>query len=108
MLTTMVENWPGYRDGILGPDLTELRAQASRFGAEFLQGDVASVVLGAAVRIQVGKTTYTADALIVATGASAKWLDRRRQAALRARRVDLCHLRRLLLQGQAGGRRRRR
>ena len=46
MLTTMVENWPGYRDGIMGPDLmTELRAQAERFGAEIIQGDVSSVDL---------------------------------------------------------------
>ena len=46
MLTTMVENWPGYRDGIMGPDLMEeLRAQAERFGAEIIQGDVSSVDL---------------------------------------------------------------
>ena len=48
MLTTMVENWPGFRDGIMGPDLmAEMRAQALRFGAEIVQGDVSSVDLSA-------------------------------------------------------------
>jgi len=46
MLTTMVENWPGFRDGIMGPDLmTEMRAQAERFGAEVMQGNVTKVDL---------------------------------------------------------------
>src|ERR1700752_3121525 len=46
MLTTMVENWPGFRDGIMGPDLmTEMRAQAERFGAEIVQGNVTRVDL---------------------------------------------------------------
>ena len=78
MLTTAVENWPGYRDGIMGPDLmAELRAQAERFGAEIIQGDVSSVDLRERpFRIVVGKATYHAQALIVATGASAKWLVR--------------------------------
>ena len=92
MLTTMVENWPGYRDGILGPDLmTELRAQAERFGAEIVQGDVASVDLSSRpFRVAVGKTTYTADALIVATGASAKWLDLGVDKQLSGRGVSTC------------------
>src|SRR5207245_781903 len=46
MLTTLVENWPGYRDGIMGPELmVEMRAQAERFGAETLQGNVTRVDL---------------------------------------------------------------
>src|SRR5687768_18574694 len=46
MLTTMVENWPGFRDGIMGPDLmTEMRVQAERFGTEVLQGNVTAVDL---------------------------------------------------------------
>jgi len=71
MLTTMVENWPGYRDGIMGPALMEeLRAQAQRFGAEIIQGDVSSVDLSKRpFTIHVDKTRYTAEALIVATGA---------------------------------------
>ncbi|MGE0812154.1 MAG: thioredoxin-disulfide reductase [Vicinamibacterales bacterium] len=92
MLTTMVENWPGYRDGIMGPDLmAELRKQAERFGATFLQGDVASVDTSARpFAIRVGKATYTADALIVATGASAKWLDLGVDKQLSGRGVSTC------------------
>src|SRR5437899_10059729 len=46
MLTTLVENWPGHRDGIMGPDLmAEMRAQSERFGAEIIQGDVTGVDL---------------------------------------------------------------
>jgi thioredoxin reductase (NADPH) len=92
MLTTMVENWPGYRDGILGPDLmTEMRVQAERFGAEIIQGDVASLDLTSRpFRIHVGKTTYTAQALILATGASAKWLDLGVDKQLSGRGVSTC------------------
>ena len=92
MLTTMVENWPGYRDGILGPDLmAELRAQAERFGAQIIQGDVASLDLSSRpFRITVGKTTYTAQALILATGASAKWLDLGVDKQLSGRGVSTC------------------
>src|SRR4051812_15515439 len=46
MLTTLVENWPGFRDGIMGPDLmTEMRTQAERFGAQIIRGHVSSVDL---------------------------------------------------------------
>jgi thioredoxin reductase (NADPH) len=92
MLTTMVENWPGYRDGILGPDLmAELRAQAERFGAAIVQGDVSSLDLSARpFRIVVGKITYTAQALILATGASAKWLDLGVDKQLSGRGVSTC------------------
>lgn len=92
MLTTMVENWPGYRDGIMGPDLmTELRAQALRFGAEIIQGDVTSVDLSQRPFIvNVESTRYTAQALIVATGASAKWLDLGVDKKLSGRGVSTC------------------
>src|SRR3990172_5311640 len=77
MLTTLVENWPGYRDGIMGPDLmAEVRAQAERFGARIIQGDVSAVDLSKRpFTLTAWKAQYTAEALIVATGASAKWLD---------------------------------
>jgi thioredoxin reductase (NADPH) len=88
----MVENWPGYRDGILGPDLmAELRAQAERFGAQIVQGDVGSLDLSKRpFSIVVGKTTYTAQALILATGASAKWLDLGVDKQLSGRGVSTC------------------
>ncbi len=92
MLTTMVENWPGYRDGILGPDLmAELRVQAERFGSQIVQGDVGSVDLSSRpFTLTVGAKTYTADALIVATGASAKWLDLGVDKQLSGRGVSTC------------------
>ncbi len=92
MLTTMVENWPGYRDGIMGPDLmTELRAQAERFGAEIIQGDVSSVDLSyRPFTLKVDSQTYQAESLIVATGASAKWLDLGVDKKLSGRGVSTC------------------
>ncbi|MFA5907327.1 MAG: thioredoxin-disulfide reductase [Vicinamibacterales bacterium] len=92
MLTTMVENWPGYRDGIMGPDLmAELRAQAERFGADIIQGDVSSVDLAKRpFTVSLGKTQYTAQTLIVATGASAKWLDLGVDKKLSGRGVSTC------------------
>ena len=63
MLTTAVENFPGFRDGIMGPDLmAEMRAQAERFGAEIIQGDVTSVDLSAAAvhASSADGATYTA------------------------------------------------
>ncbi len=92
MLTTMVENWPGYRDGIMGPDLmTELRAQAARFGAEIIQGDVSSVDLSKRpFTVTMGQTQYLAQTVIVATGASAKWLDLGVDKKLSGRGVSTC------------------
>jgi thioredoxin reductase (NADPH) len=78
MLTTMVENWPGFRDGIMGPDLmTEMRVQAERFGTEVMSGNVERVDLRNrpfSIAFADGKT-ITTDALIIATGASARWLE---------------------------------
>jgi thioredoxin reductase (NADPH) len=92
MLTTMVDNWPGYRDGIMGPDLmAELRAQAERFGAEIIQGDVSTVDLKhRPFTLTVGKHAYAAHTLIVATGASAKWLDLGVDKKLSGRGVSTC------------------
>jgi len=93
MLTTMVENWPGYRDGIMGPDLmTEMRAQAERFGAEFLQGNVTRVDLQRrpiTITLEQGPP-LTADSLIIATGASARWLDIGSDRKLSGHGVSTC------------------
>ena len=78
MLTTMVENWPGFRDGIMGPDLmAEMRVQAERFGTDMMQGNVERVDLNRrpfSIAFADGKS-ITTDALIIATGASARWLE---------------------------------
>ena len=92
MLTTMVENWPGYRDGIMGPDLmAELEAQAQRFGTRVLAEQVVEVTLGARpFRVRTGETEFTTAALIIATGASARLLGLPSERALMGRGVSTC------------------
>jgi thioredoxin reductase (NADPH) len=93
MLTTMVENWPGYRDGIMGPDLmAEMRAQAERFGTETVQGNVTKLDLGRqpfVVTFDDGKSV-SAEAVILATGASARWLDIGSDRKLSGHGVSTC------------------
>jgi thioredoxin reductase (NADPH) len=92
MLTTLVENWPGSRDGIMGPDLiADMRAQAERFGAEILQGHVNEVDLRErpfVVRTDDGE--YRARALVIATGASARLLGLPSERKLMGRGVSTC------------------
>ncbi len=93
MLTTMVENWPGFRDGIMGPDLmAEMEEQAKRFGADVMQGNVEAVDLENrpfTVAIADGRT-LTCEALIIATGASAKWLEIGSDRRLSGHGVSTC------------------
>jgi thioredoxin reductase (NADPH) len=76
MITTIVENWPGYREGILGPDLMEeMRIQAQRFGATIMSGRVIKVDLESRpFVVRTDDHEFRAQTLIVATGASARWL----------------------------------
>ena len=76
MITSDVENYPGYPDGIMGPELmADLRRQAGRFGAEFVSDDVTRVDFSERpFRVWVGDEEHQAHAVIVSTGASARWL----------------------------------
>src|SRR5687767_9003345 len=76
MLTTDVENYPGFPDGIMGPDLmAKFREQAERFGTEFLTADATSVDLsGPEFSVAVGDTQHTARTIIISTGAKARML----------------------------------
>jgi thioredoxin reductase (NADPH) len=92
MITTDVENYPGFPDGILGPELMDqFRKQAERFGARLQQVDVTKVDFGSRpLRVEVGGDDYTADAVIVATGATAKWLGVPGEGELTGRGVSAC------------------
>ncbi|MGH2811341.1 MAG: NAD(P)/FAD-dependent oxidoreductase, partial [Actinomycetota bacterium] len=92
MLTTDVENYPGFTDGILGPDLMEIfRKQSARFGARFLTDDVTRVDFTTQpITVEVGADPYTAEAVIVATGAKAKMLGLPDESRLLGRGVSTC------------------
>ncbi|HWZ54007.1 MAG TPA: thioredoxin-disulfide reductase [Candidatus Acidoferrales bacterium] len=91
-LTTLVENFPGFPDGILGPALIEnARKQAQRFGTEFAAGAVTSVDLSKRpFKIVAGKETYECEALIVAAGASARMLGIESEKHLLGHGVSTC------------------
>jgi thioredoxin reductase (NADPH) len=92
MITSDVENYPGYPDGVLGPTMMqEFRRQAERFGAEFLTDDVTRVDFSERpFRVWVGNDEYRADAVIVATGASARQLGLESEQSLQGRGVSYC------------------
>lgn len=92
MLTTEVENFPGFPDGIMGPDLMiKFREQAERFGARIENVDATSVDLGKRpLVVRAGDSEYQASSIIVATGASARWLGIPGEDRLRGRGVSTC------------------
>jgi len=92
MLTSGVENFPGFSEGVQGPDLMmEMRKQAERFGAKIIDEDVESVdFTSSPIRAFAGESTYTAKAIIIATGSSAKWLGLPSEVKLRGRGVSSC------------------
>ena len=92
MLTTMVENFPGYRDGIMGPDLMgEMRAQSERFGAEIVAGDVTAVDLQSApFGLQMSNAREQTRSLIISTGASARLLGLPSERTLMGHGVSTC------------------
>jgi len=92
MLTTGVENYPGFPDGVMGPDLMDLlRRQADRFGAQLEPAEVTQVDLShRPFRIWVDDREYRADSVIAATGAAARWLGVPGEAPLRGHGVSAC------------------
>jgi thioredoxin reductase (NADPH) len=92
MLTTLVENWPGYRDGIMGPELMgEMRAQAERFGAEILRGNVTAVDLGShPFKVSTSEAAHESRTVIIATGASARLLGLASERTLLGHGVSTC------------------
>jgi len=92
MITSDVENYPGFPEGIQGPELMQkFREQAERFGARLVDSDVDRVELsGRPFHLWSEGVEYTADSLIVATGASALWLGLDNETRLRGRGVSAC------------------
>jgi len=92
MLTTDVENYPGFPDGVMGPELMELfRKQAVRFGTRMVSSDVSQVDFASRpFGVWVGDEEHRAESVIVSTGASARWLDVPGEAKLRGHGVSAC------------------
>jgi thioredoxin reductase (NADPH) len=92
MLTTLVENYPGYRDGVLGPDLmAEMKSQAEKFGAEMILGNVTSVDLcSQPITVKTLEAEYQTKTLIIATGASARLLGLPSERTLMGHGVSTC------------------
>ena len=91
-LTTLVENFPGFPEGIMGPELiANMRLQAERFGAEYRLAHVTAADLGKRpFTLQVGKETIQARTVIIASGASARWLGLPNEKALIGHGVSSC------------------
>ncbi len=91
-LTTLVENFPGFPEGIQGPELIEnMRKQAARFGADYRMGHVVTVDLSKRpFTLSLGKETIQTRTLIIATGASARWLGLPNEQALIGRGISSC------------------
>jgi thioredoxin reductase (NADPH) len=92
MITSDVENYPGYPEGILGPEMMQdFRRQAERFGAEYITDDVTAVDFSERpFRVEVGDDEHYARAVIVATGASARQLGLESERMLQGRGVSYC------------------
>lgn len=92
MLTTEVENYPGFPDGVLGPEMIDLfRKQAERFGTRFVSSDVTRVDLSSRpFRVWVDSDEYSAETVIVSTGASAQWIGVPGEEKLRGHGVSSC------------------
>jgi thioredoxin reductase (NADPH) len=92
MITSDVENYPGYPGGVLGPEMMrDFRSQAERFGAEFLTDDVTRVDFSERpFRVWVGDDEYRAETVIIATGANARQLGLESERQLQGRGVSYC------------------
>src|SRR5881392_1720744 len=92
MITSDVENYPGYPDGIMGPEMmAEFRRQAERFGTEFVTDDVTRVDFSERpFRVWVEDIEYRAKSVVIATGASARWLGLPGEQTYQGRGVSAC------------------
>ncbi len=91
-ITTEVENYPGFAEGVMGPELMErMKGQAERFGTRLVPAEVTRVdVSRRPFQLWTDSEAYTADAVIVATGASAKWLGIPSEKAYQGKGVSAC------------------